>query len=152
MLNLISNINSIISMKYLPVIFLRLIIFFGIIIMINGCIKTKVTGCTDPTASNYNPKAVVDDGSSFHVQVAACVKNNTGDVYFINQSSQDTTFDIFWDGVDIATIAPGNNSNTFTFTAGAYHSLVVKYTKSQLVRSTGSRYITQCSKNGYSLN
>ena len=141
-------------MKYFPVLLLRFIIFFGIIIMINGCIKTKVTGCTDSTALNYNPKAKVDDGSCFHVHVSVspCVTNNTGDVYFINQSSQDSTFDIFWDGVDIATIAPGSNSNTFTFTASVYHSLVVKYSKSQLVRSTGSRYITQCSKNGYYLN
>jgi hypothetical protein len=54
----------------------------------------------------------------------ACETNNTSSVSFGNRSAA-TTQTIRWDGLTVATLAPGQNSNPMTVAAGVAHQLEV---------------------------
>lgn len=61
----------------------------------------NVSGCTDPTACNFNPSASTDDGSCWHIG-APCDDENActyGDVVTANCSCQGTFADADGDGV-----------------------------------------------------
>lgn len=72
-------------------------------------VTVSVCGCTDPTADNYNPLAVVDDGSCFYPQPIIYVPNVftpnndlQNDVFFIDvQNAADLEFTILnrWGGI-----------------------------------------------------
>ena len=79
-----------------------------------------------------------------------CETKNTAQVYFVNGSTTGKTYDVIWDGVKIATIAPGQESSTFTVTAGIPHSMTFKVAgTATLACSTSSPSIPQCKKMYY---
>ena len=95
----------------------------------------------DPTATNYDASATSDDGSCKFT----CQVNATGEVYFKNQSNTNKTFDILWDGVKIATVAPNQSSAIFTYPANIPHTLVFKVTNTSTEACTPSTpSLTQC--------
>jgi len=81
----------------------------------------------------------------------ACEVNRTGEVYFINQSNSNRTYDIIWDGVKITTVAPNQQSDVFTYSANVKHSLIFRYTNTSDNACTPSEPIlNQCRKIGFS--
>ncbi|HEX9649394.1 MAG TPA: hypothetical protein VGA21_02435 [Cyclobacteriaceae bacterium] len=99
------------------------------------------TGCTDPTATNYCPGADFDNGTC----ILPCEANQSGKVYFINNSNSNSTYDVIWDGVKIFTVAPGQQSSTITVTANIQHTLVFRYTNTSNNACTPSTpVIPQC--------
>ncbi len=54
--------------------------------------------------------------------IPACQANNTADVSFGNESAV-LSHRIFWDGRDVAVVAPGEVSSSMTVTAGVAHRL-----------------------------
>lgn len=112
---------------------------------ISGCTKEEISGCTDPMSINYNAKATLDDGSCRYAPL--CEVNKTGEVYFINHSNSNSTYDIIWDGVKIATIVPNQSSQVFTYPANVQHTLVFRFTNTSNNACTSSTpYLTQCQK------
>ncbi|MFH1295829.1 MAG: hypothetical protein ABIJ04_00965 [Bacteroidota bacterium] len=106
--------------------------------------KKDIKGCTNPNATNYDAKATEDDGSCQLPD--PCVTNQTGKVYFKNNSVSNSTYDVFWDGAKIATVAPNNQSQTFIVSANVQHTLLFKYTNTNNVACTQSTpTIPQCS-------
>src|SRR5690349_12999836 len=80
-----------------------------------------------------------------------CEVQNTAQVYFINNSSTGKTYDILWDGVNVATISPGQESSTITTTAGIPHSMTFRVAgTTTLACSTSNPSIPQCKKMSYS--
>lgn len=114
---------------------------------ITSC-KKKIDGCTDPKAINYNAKATDDDGTcKYPPPSPSCETNKTGEVYFINNSNSNSTYDIIWDGVKIATVAPNQSSQVFTYSANVQHTLVFRYTNTSNNACTPSTpYLTQCQR------
>ena len=114
---------------------------------ITSC-KKVIDGCTDPKATNYNAKATEDDGSCTYPPL--CEVNKTGEVYFKNISNSNSTYDIIWDGVKIATITPNQSSQVFTYSANVQHTLVFRYTNTSNNACTPSTpYLTQCQQLGF---
>ena len=114
-----------------------------LVILVTGSCKKEVSGCTDSTATNYDREATQDDGSCKYPP--ACETNKTGEVYFINNSNSNSTYDVIWDGVKIATIAPNQSSQVFTFPANVQHTLVFRFTNTSNNSCTPSTpYLTQC--------
>ena len=112
------------------------------IITFIGC-KKQIQGCTDPMAINYNPNATEDDSTCKYTP--PCEVNKTGEVYFINHSSSNSTYDVIWDGVKIATITPNQSSQVFTYSANVQHTLVFRYTNTSNDACTPSTpYLAQC--------
>jgi hypothetical protein len=75
----------------------------------------------------------------------ACQINNTGGVYFKNQSNTNATYDIIWDGSKIATVPPNDSSTTFTATAGIQHTLVFEFTNTNNPAcNPATPILTQC--------
>jgi hypothetical protein len=112
-----------------------------------GCAK-QIIGCMDVNATNYNSNATEDDGSCKYA--LPCEVNKTGEVYFINHSKSNSTYDIIWDGVKIATITPAQNSQVFTYSANVQHTLVFRYTNTSNNACTQSTpYLTQCQKSWF---
>jgi len=127
-------------MKILIQITLACLVVAGL--SITSCEK-ETAGCTDPSSTNYNANATLDDGSCIYP--LPCEVNQTGEVYFINHSNSNSTYDIIWDGVKIATIAPNQSSQVFTFSANVQHTLIFRYTNSSNNACTPSTpYLTQC--------
>ncbi|HAW51333.1 MAG TPA: hypothetical protein DCX54_03235 [Flavobacteriales bacterium] len=113
-----------------------------------GCEKT-VSGCTDTTAKNYNPNATESDGSC--VYDAPCVTNKTGEVYFINQSNSNRTYDIIWDGAKLTTVAPNQESAVYTFSANVKHTLIFRFTNTaDNACSMSEPILSQCKRVWYS--
>lgn len=80
-----------------------------------------------------------------------CEVNDTAEAYFVNNSTTGKTYDILWDGVKVATIAPGQESSTITTTAGISHSLTFRVAGSTtLACSNSTPSIPQCKKMSYS--
>lgn len=100
-------------------------------------------GCTDSKATNYNASATMDDGSCKYP--LACEVNKTGEVYFINHSNTNSTYDIVWDGATICTLNPNQSSRVFTFSANMLHSLQFKFTNTGKDACTLTLYfLIQC--------
>ncbi len=77
--------------------------------------------------------------------IPVCQANNTASVSFGNRSAA-TTHDIFWDGLRVATVTPGQTSSPITVAAGAAHTLQFRITNtSTLACSTSSPIPAQCS-------
>jgi hypothetical protein len=131
-------------MKILNQITLACLVIAGL--SMTSCDKeNEIAGCTDPSALNYNANATISDGScEYPLQ---CEINGTGEVYFINHSNSNSTYDIIWDGVKIATVTPNQSSNVFTFSANVQHTLVFRYTNTSNNACTPSTpYLTQCAQ------
>lgn len=80
-----------------------------------------------------------------------CETNDTGEVFFSNTSNSNSTHDIIWDGVKIATVAPNQSSQVFTYSAGVPHTLVFRFTNTSDDACTASTPIlTQCQQQGFS--
>lgn len=76
--------------------------------------------------------------------IPACQANNTASVSFGNRSAN-TTQDIFWDGLRVATITPGQNSNPITAAAGVAHNMQFRITNTTLLACAVSAPIpVQC--------
>ena len=124
---------------------LMCLIFIGL--TISSC-KEIINGCTNPKASNYNAKATDDDGSCKFTPL--CETNKTGEVYFINNSNSNKTYDIIWDGSKIATVAPNQSSQTFTFSANVQHTLEFRFTNTSNNACTPSTpFLNQCQRRGF---
>lgn len=129
-------------MKTIIQIAFSLLVIVGL--TITSC-KKEVSGCTDTKATNFNSKATQDDGTCNFP--AACETNKTGEVYFINHSKTNSTYDIIWDGVKIATVAPNESSKVFTYPANVQHTLVFRFTNTANNSCNPSTpYLTQCQR------
>ena len=107
------------------------------------CTKEETKGCMDITATNYNATATVDDGSCKYL----CQVNQTGEVYFKNLSNTNKVYDVIWDGVNIATVAPNQSSAVFTYPASVQHTLVFRFSNTSTNACTPSTpFLTQCKK------
>lgn len=83
------------------------------------------------------------------VTVAACQSNNTAQVIFRNDS-RTTTQDIFWDGLRVSTITPGQSSTAITAAAGVPHQLSVRITNTSTAACVpSSPILPQCSTQTY---
>ncbi len=120
---------------------IRLLMLIGITTFV-GC-KKEVKGCKDVNATNYNSNVTEDDGTCKYVLL--CETNKTGQVYFKNNSNSNSTYDVIWDGVKIATVAPNQSSAVFTYSANVQHTLVFRHTNTSNNACTPSTpYLTQC--------
>lgn len=61
--------------------------------------------------------------------VQACQANNTANVRFGNRSAN-TTHIVFFDGLNVATLAPGQDSQPITVAAGVAHRLETRIANS----------------------
>ncbi len=68
--------------------------------------------------------------------VLSCETNNTATVVFENRSNTNSTYDIIWDGSKVATVTPGNKTESFTVAAGIQHTLLYKYTNTNNLACT----------------
>ena len=105
-------------------------------------VPEPISGCTDITATNYNPSAEVDDGSC----LKACEVNQTAEVEFANISNTNSTYDIIWNGSKIATVVPGDTTKVFTVSATVENTLRFQFTNTSDLACTDSNPIfAQCS-------
>lgn len=75
----------------------------------------------------------------------ACQLNNTAAAKFGNRTTTATTYDVFWDGVRITTITPGQDSPAFDVTAGIPHRMEFRVTNSPLLACNVANPVpTQC--------
>jgi hypothetical protein len=82
--------------------------------------------------------------------VPACQTNNTATVYFQNRSASNLTYDVLWDGSRLTTIAPGKDSQVYTFAANVTHSLRFQFTNTSLLACAASTPIlTTCGQANY---
>jgi len=101
------------------------------------------TGCTNTEATNFCSSIIADDGSC----ILSCETNQTGEVFFSNISNTNRTYDIIWDGVKIATVTPGNDSEIFTYAANIQHTLEFRFTNSTTLACTASTpVLSQCQR------
>lgn len=104
-------------------------------------------GCRDITATNYCSGAILNNNNCIY----ECEVNQTGRVYFINNSNSNSTYDIIWDGAKLTTITPGETSITYTITANITHTLVFRFTNTSTDACTSSApVIPQCQTIWYS--
>ncbi len=90
-----------------------------------------------------------DDPVSTKTTTQPCVTNNTATVKFENRSNTNTTYDIIWDGLKIATVVPGSTSSSFTVSA-VQHTLTFKVTNTNTVACNESTPTpAQCSDHIY---
>lgn len=79
----------------------------------------------------------------------ACQSNNTADVRFYGGSLTGLTNTVVWDGVNVATVAPGQYS-AYTAQAAGYHTLVFKNAANGAqVCTTAVLNLAQCSSHTY---
>lgn len=77
--------------------------------------------------------------------VPTCQSQNTATVYFQNRSNSNLTYDIVWDGSRLVTVAPGQDSQVFTFAANVPHSLRFQFTNStSLACNSSTPVLTTC--------
>lgn len=83
--------------------------------------------------------------------VEACQSNNTGTVYFQNRSTSNLTYDIVWDGSRLTTVAPGSDSQVYTFAANIQHTLRFQFTNTTLLACNASTpVLARCAATFYS--
>ena len=76
----------------------------------------------------------------------ACETNNTAEVRFGNRSAA-TTHTVFWDGLNVATIAPGQDSPARTVAAGVAHQLQTRIANTNSLACAASSPIpARCSQ------
>jgi hypothetical protein len=79
--------------------------------------------------------------------VLACQQNNTAEMIFMNRSTSNTTYDIIMDGVRTTTVAPGRDSDAYTVSAGATHSVTFRVTNTTLAAcNTAFPNLAQCAR------
>lgn len=77
--------------------------------------------------------------------VPTCQSQNTATVYFQNRSNSNLTYDIVWDGTKIATVAPGADSQVFTYAANIQHSMIFRFTNTSVLACNSSTpVLTTC--------
>lgn len=129
------------------------ILFFFLAVAFSACIEE------DPCANSYclNGGSCVDGncicpqgfyGEHCENEVTnpdpPCVVNRTATVTFENRSTTSKTYDVIWDGSRIATLAPGQESNSITVSAGS-HTLLFKIANSSSnACSQASPNLAQC--------
>ena len=84
-----------------------LVILIVAIVIISACGGDPVAPTPPPVAPPVIP---------------ACQANNTADVRFGNRSAI-LTHRIFWNGLNVAVVAPGEDSSSMTVAAGVAHRL-----------------------------
>lgn len=101
-------------------------------------------GIYDELRSGVNINGV--NTLDFVFPVPSCRANNTATVTFGNRSAS-TTQDVIWDGLYVATLAPGQTSYPFTETAGVQHTLTFLVAgTSKVACSPSALILTQCEK------
>jgi hypothetical protein len=84
------------------------------------------------------------------VVVPTCQAQSTGTVYFQNRSASSLTYDVIWDGAKLTTIAPGTDSQVYTFAANITHSLRFQFTNTSLLAcNAGAPILTTCGATFY---
>lgn len=84
----------------------------------------------------------------FVLPTPACQTNGTGWMTVGNRSAT-ATHEVSWDGVRIATLAPGQNSPEFAVTAGVPHTLVTRIAgTTRLACSQANPIVAQCDRAG----
>ncbi len=79
-----------------------------------------------------------------------CQVNNTAQVTFQDRSASNRTYDVIWDGSRLTTVAPSQTSSAFTVAAGTQHTLVFKFTNTNVDACTPSTpTLSQCSSETY---
>jgi hypothetical protein len=85
--------------------------------------------------------------------IPACQANNTAKVYFLNRSVSNTTYTIVWDGANLVTVGPGQDSQTFDVAAGVTHTLRFNITNTNIQACNPAQpVLTQCATQWYSCN
>ena len=80
-----------------------------------------------------------------------CQTKNTAQIYFKNLSTTGKSYDIIFDGANVATIAPGGQSSKITITATVTHTLIFKVAgTSTFACSQSTPSIPQCQTQYYS--
>ena len=80
-----------------------------------------------------------------------CKLNNTGEVYFVNNSATGKSYDIIWDGTKVATVGPFSQSSTITVTASISHTLLFRVAgTSTTACSQSTPSVPQCQKWNFS--
>ena len=82
------------------------------------------------------------------VTTPACQSNNTADVRFYGGSLTGATHTVVWDGVTVATVAPGQYSS-YTAQAAGLHSLSFKFANGTLACTTAYPNLAQCTSHTY---
>lgn len=122
-----------------------MLLAFIIALEISGCSKP---GCTDPAATNYDPKANESDGSCKYAP--PCEQNNTARVKFVNNSTSNSTYTVVWDGAVVETLYPFTESDYFTV-AGGSHTLTFKISNNGSIACTPANpVIVQCQDRTFS--
>jgi hypothetical protein len=68
----------------------------------------------------------------------ACQTFSTATISFGNRTTSNTTYDIFWDELPVATVAPNQTSATIVAVAGVAHSLSFHVTNTSATACTPS--------------
>jgi hypothetical protein len=77
--------------------------------------------------------------------VPACQANNTASVRFGNRAAN-TTQDVFWDGLRVTTLTPGQDSTPLTAAAGVAHRMEFRITNTNFLACAVTNPIpVQCS-------
>ena len=98
--------------------------------------------CPTPPAP---PPAPTSGTLTGRLYLSGCQTNNTANVGFHNSSAA-TTQDVIWDGVRVATLAPGKTSDTRVVVAGVAHDMQFRIANTAtLACSTSSPTLRQCS-------
>jgi hypothetical protein len=81
----------------------------------------------------------------------ACQTNNTATVSFSNKSNSHSTYTVVWDGVALASVAPGQSSVSCTESAGVAHTLQFKFSNSNAAAcNVSAPTLAQCTSQGFS--
>lgn len=82
--------------------------------------------------------------------IPACQSQNTATVYFQNRSASNLTYDVLWDGSKLTTVAPGKDSQVYTFAANIPHTLRFQFTNTSLAACNQSTpVLTICTATFY---
>lgn len=82
--------------------------------------------------------------------VAACQSGSTGTVFFQNRSSSNLTYDVIWDGSRLTTLAPGGDSQVYTFASNIQHTLRFQFTNTSVLACNQSTpVLTTCAATFY---
>lgn len=113
----------------------------------NGGIVTENCGCDCP--SDYT-------GPQCEIKIAPpspptppCQLNHWSYVYFENKTKTKSSYDVYWDGAKVATLAPGKKSITITASVGS-HTLEFKKKNSATVACNKVTVkLAQCTTNSW---